>query len=392
MTKIGNEINYLPDDSKQEQPAASTDTTNKNVSVFKVSRNMIGTNEDISHLMSIFDADNDGSIDYNEFQVLEKKYKEEAGNRNQKSSGISIAEFYNRIVNILKNGIGNDIYINGKIVNPDGNIDEVHQGKALGDCWFLSKINALYHTKFGKADLEAARVVKEGEYGVKISGKEYMFTVAEIQAAIDSKKYSFGDPDAIIYELAFEKYFDELLENPDNLCDDVEKSTISAIINNTNASSLNGGKNSKYILLKPELTDVIKLLTGFNTYGISKSDYPQILKMKAANNEEVAITFSSNYAITLKNGEPHIEKMDKNSNFGQECHEYELKNVVISENGDMTVIITNPWNNNEDIPLTMERFRAVSSFISVTTSNTALENEIRDIKSKHSIDGGKAKV
>ena len=114
--------------------------------------------------------------------------------------------------------------------------------------------------------------------------------------------------------------------------------------------------------------------------------------MKAANNEEVAITFSSNYAITLKNGEPHIEKMDKNSNFGQECHEYELKNVVISENGDMTVIITNPWNNNEDIPLTMERFRAVSSFISVTTSNTALENEIRDIKSKHSMDGAKAKV
>lgn len=54
----------------------------------------------------------------------------------------------------------------------------------------------------------------------------------------------------------------------------------------------------------------------------------------------------------------NFEKFDPSENHGSETHEYELKSVETDADGNITkVIVINPWDNKEELPLTPEEFR-----------------------------------
>ena len=389
MTSVNNKYNPSPlsDENNPDNVRTQSDSEDlSSISIFKVSANRIGQKSVIFSFMCLFDTNGDGSIDNEEFKNLENSYNEELkkGSSNSKSSGMTLTDFYNRVLYWVQNGLDNNVYIEGKAVNPDGKIDESHQQK-IGDCWLLSCINSLSHTKFGKEALDAAIIRRDGEYGLKINGKEYVFSTEELQAAIDSGRYSSGDPDLVVCELAFTKYFDEMLKDPNNYNEIyyADPEAAEKIIQDENYLSIQGGKHSKLAFLKDELKDVTKLLTGGTEQSVSnKSSFEELLQLKADNNDDISLTFSSKYAITFDNGNPKIEKMDPNKNFGECSHAYELKGIEKDSDGKIIkIIVTNPWNNNEDIALTEEEFLRVCSAMTlgaVDDNNLFAISEIKD--------------
>lgn len=93
-------------------------------------------------------------------------------------------------------------------MKPDGKIGPTEQGR-IGDCWLLAQINAIAGTTWGrKAIKQAISVDQNGTCTVYLKGpgKTYTYTPEQIQKALDSGKYSTGDIDMLLIELAIEDY------------------------------------------------------------------------------------------------------------------------------------------------------------------------------------------
>lgn len=99
---------------------------------------------------------------------------------------------------------------------PDGIIQGGKQGSAAGDCWLLAQMNSMAKTEWGKEALKNG-ITKEddGSFTVHFKGvgKDISISQKEFEKAQRNSEYSSGDADALLYEVATEKYYKENNKN-----------------------------------------------------------------------------------------------------------------------------------------------------------------------------------
>ena len=374
----------------------------------KITRNQAGGDYE---LFMKFDLDGDGVISgknsngENELELLNNAYEDALANSKKSGKGAGsnpIVKMYNRVINFFKNDTGKEIYFDGRVITADGKIDGARQSETLGDCWLLSRINAMADTDFGAEAIRTA-VGKDGitqnddgSFTIKIDRIDEVFTFSrdEVQNAIESGKYSQGDLDVLLFEMAFEKHYDEALARQDEL--DIKKgiaTTSSTRINNdgTRQSSIEGGKTGNRYTDSRDFNnrDIISIMTGStHLYASSHEDKKITLELKSKYPKDIAATFSSIYSIELgDDGKPIISKIDPEDNNGSTSHAYELKRVETDESGQITnVIVVNPWNNEVEIPLTEEEFNKYCTDIDFDTKNENIVKEYTNAKFKYAED------
>lgn len=99
---------------------------------------------------------------------------------------------------------------------PDGIIQGGKQGSTAGDCWLLAQMNSMTKTEWGKEALKNG-ITKEddGSFTIHFKGvkKDISISQKEFEKAKKNNEYSSGDADALLYEVATEKYFKENNKN-----------------------------------------------------------------------------------------------------------------------------------------------------------------------------------
>ncbi len=141
-----------------------------------------------------------------------------------------------------------DISINEKI-------DEPFRQGLSGDCWLLSGLYAFSITKEGRKAIKKAisKIWFSDDYNVKLGGKKYKVTNEELEKAKSDSRYSYGDDDVILMEVAFEKYLSETEQQKQEELQAAGK----------NYDPLNGGTFEKFTVA----------LTGKETGAIKQNSY-----------------------------------------------------------------------------------------------------------------------
>ena len=149
---------------------------NKTGQIFNTSNQNLVTQQQNSESISIF-SDSSKKLSKEEKKALKQAEKEER----------------NRIKN-----------------NPDGIIQGGRQGSSAGDCWLLAQMNSMSKTDWGKEALKNA-ITKDanGNFTLHFKGanKDITVTLDEFKKGQKNSKFSSGDADALLLEIAVEKHF-----------------------------------------------------------------------------------------------------------------------------------------------------------------------------------------
>lgn len=261
----------------------------------------------------------------------------------------------------------------------DGKIGDFSQGR-IGDCYFLASLKSISGSDIGaeilknnikktsnnsfKITLPGALLVKR-DYATKnkkcyITG-EYTITKAEIDKARKSKRYSKGDLDVLLYELAFEKYRKEVIKT-------------NAINNQRSeygqAGQYVGGGSLQDPLKGGYGNDAIFILTGkkSNNYRISPENIESI---SSSSIKGIDIIESE---LTRKGAENLLNKAEKDPNRyaitfslklddGRGKHGYHEVSLVKVE-GDK-IYFSNPWKSNKIFSITKDEFFRTTFNISI---------------------------
>ncbi len=180
---------------------------------------------------------------------------------------------------------------------PDGIIQGGKQGSSAGDCWLLAQMNSMAKTDWGKDALKNAITQdKDGNFTVHFKGvnKDITISAKEFKKAQNNSTYSSGDADALLLEVATEKYFEET---------------------NLNSGTINGndlaGKDSLQYLL-----------TGTKGHQTnSEDDYKSILLTMGKYPEDNA-GFATTYIYTDNTGATPTD------------HAVSVQQVILNEKGD----------------------------------------------------------
>ena len=120
----------------------------------------------------------------------------------------------------------------------NGEIENTEQGR-IGDCWLLAGLNSLSYTEEGRQIIKDSLEYHDKYTVVHFKGVgDYVVKNSEITKAKWSSKYSTGDDDMVIYELAMKKVLDDVrngkvvigenapwyLENKESLTQDYKES------------------------------------------------------------------------------------------------------------------------------------------------------------------------
>lgn len=153
---------------------------------------------------------------------------------------------------------------------PDGIIQGGKQGSSAGDCWLLAQMNSMSKTDWGKDILKnAISKNDDGGYIVHFKGvnKDISITEKEFSKAKKNSNFSNGDADALLLEVAVEKYFEE---------------------ENINFGSISGNR----LAGKSSLQNLLTGTKGFETQD--EKYYESILKLMGQNpkdNAGIAATY-----------------------------------------------------------------------------------------------------
>lgn len=196
----------------------------------------------------------------------------------------------------------------------DGKIDDFKQ-MGYGDCWLLASLNALKDTDIGTKLIKESVVHKSnGDITINLKGvkKSYTFTPEEVVQAINNgkksgKRYSEGDVDVVLFELAVQKFRRE--DNRD----------------------LNSGT----------MDEGFKILTGVSSlvsvFGIAE---PFMLDAKKKNPEKYAL-------IAAFEGPDYSVSYDIENQ-----HAYSISRV-----DDKNVYIVNPHDTSKEIAYPIDKFK-----------------------------------
>lgn len=361
--------------------------TNYDKNIFKntflnISRNKIAS-EKFQSLFEKYDIDHNGTLDTinpktgaNELEELRLDYEKiiEKEIKNSEDAD-NLKVLFNNIINYIKNGNPNGVYYNGKEMISNGKIDEeMHQSKETGNCWFISRLNALSDTDFGTLAIKnAIDKDSDGNYTLKLKypEEEIIIPAEELQLAVDSGKYSDGELDGIILELGIEKSVEKAIEEIDEKAQksgkisgiSIELLTYMKTHDNLPAI-LEGGDDNPVAIYLEDRRDIIKRLTGLEEIEIPKdmANLEGILKEKSRNPRSLTLVFDSKYNI-----ETQEEWEDEDE------HNYSIKKVTTDKSGNITgITVINPWNNKKEINISFEEFKIMcedSLFISSADKN-----------------------
>ena len=258
------------------------------------------------------------------------------------SKKINMGTFSNIIGSLIDNFDGE---------TKDGEIGYTKQGKT-GDCYLLSTINALSYTENGKEIIKNALDYQDdGSTIVHLVTGDVVITQDEINRTKAISAYSSGDDDMIIFELAIEKTYQDIVAGKIEMPEEFDKMLTQ--INNDVASGnpahafyLLTGQISTNNISEDEMYDALNYFEENGgkdfvlTAGIDGFSGDKVKKVKDINGEEVKLPCSHSYAI---------------------------KNV--SEN---TVTVVNPWDSSEEIVLPKETF--VKTFSTIESVDLSGEN------------------
>ena len=276
----------------------------------------------------------------------------------------------------------------------DGEIKDFKQGFA-GDCWFLSGIKALSATSSGKKYIKDSIVKNsDGSFTVNFKGvgKSYVISPKEFQDArnmvegdkgldgtsgIFIHKYSTGDPDALLLELAMKKYRTDLVNNKIDLSSMPNYAGAFVCKNNPEDGGpaaqvfymLTGKQSGTISTTGLQIPDKNETLCPANGEKLS-----EFLDKYISNNDDYAVGFNVKSDVTVKD----ISGKDVFLS---------AKHMFAFEKADAnTITITNPKDTSNKITLSLDTFKNVVKtleYVNLKDDNDPFDEELKKYSVKH---------
>ncbi len=222
--------------------------------------------------------------------------------------------------------------------NCDGKIDTSYQG-STNDCWLLSSVNAMSYTDDGEEILKNAIEVNknDGSTVVHTYFGDYTISLDELQEAkladIDGEsKYSTGDDDVLVLELAIEKvlndYEDGKIDLPISLSITNSITSILDLFSDNQNSSIDGGFAGlfNYIMTGESTT------TNITTWDQNSA----LSKIEEGNATGACLSSITNRTLDGPDGDVYI--------YGN--HTYAIKSV----DGDVVTLV-NPYESDKELKI-----------------------------------------
>lgn len=237
-------------------------------------------------------------------------------------------------------------------------IEDFAQGTGA-DCWLISGLKSLSFTEKGRQIIsDSIKINDDGSYTVSFAGLEnsqYTISEKELQRATKNEKYTTGDDDVLLMEIAFEKALKDVkngkYEVPDYVLSQVKyKSDV-----------LYGGQLHTFIyLMTGENSDI-----AYNCYHADLQDDEEYQEQKAQDiqygdlyNTELEEIYDKieeapqDYVavLSVKNGENALGEISVTDVDGNEIvladgsHAISIKSVE-----DDVLTLVNPWDTSSEI-------------------------------------------
>lgn len=348
-------------------------TTDKDNNILKSTVTTV--NKDGSKTVTYNDNTNDDKVvsKYDSEGRLLSKEEDYEGQLNDKTTTYSYNDDGSKVKTV--DTIGKTTVTNydtaGKSVSENTEVKYVSDGKIgntkqadIGDCWVLAGVNSLNSSEKGREILENAIVHNDdGSITVKLvgGGKEYTFSAEEIvlnQYEDGTMKYSSGDTDMNVIEMAIGKYRKENYQN--------DEATIIGL-DRAHHKPVNASENDP--LSSGMVDEAIYLLTGTNAeYWVN----PRIINAdKGA--EKLLDKFQDNpekYAGTCS-----FKADDTSITDGKivDNHVYTIKSI-----DDENVYVVNPWDSSKTITYPKEDFMSNLNELSITDLDKATNSDKLD--------------
>lgn len=392
--QFGNLTNKIKIDKSQLSEVAKNTSSLKNASIFNENTNEI-TDKNYENLINSYANSN---------EVTQKEITQNTNSigtitENELDSVISEDVVMNLVLDALdeENGV-EDVNINGKF-------DERVQQQGTGDCYLLATLKSLSETSQGQEIIRNTITENsDGTYTVNFPGIErsYTFSKEDIDKADSTTigstdgsivgsgmgRYSEGDDDVLLIEMAYEKFRDEAYhgEIPS------KPEWPAYVLQSTSEANYNAGKST---LTSGNMSQVMFLLTGQHAeYASGDKVHSEIDKMN--NTNEPFVAYASVYADNGYTSDPngayykdssgYYKKVDGNTPAGVERYTFtgagtndrcitfngvgddsdkkiDLTTnsvgghaITISAVTDDTITIVNPWDSDKKVTVNRADF------------------------------------
>ncbi len=337
-----------------------------NAANFKISKKDVGKKQ--KAYFNYYNTNSDKKLDENELTEIILDLKEADGNEDGNLSNKEInalikeisgkkkvtktqrKEFFNFLENIQNNY---ETTIRNK---SDGVIDSAPQG-GMGDCWFLTNAISLSTTEWGREAIKDAITddKKNKRYKVNLDGVDFetTFSYKEVEAAKKATrtkkgqtlKYSLGDVDMLLLELAAEKYIQkEMDENGLQRKKPEEPLTNGYTAGKLSLHYMLTGRMGHIFMFSKSSTEKLKDTSKLSEWQKCSWKNIQDCVSNAVTDKKEAMTNllkeaakdMDNYSIGCGRKEMGI------------THEYAIKDISFNDDGSIKEVgCTNPWSPDE---------------------------------------------
>ena len=387
MTKINTNLQELQKITQHDQEISINSFDGKTRSIF-------------SH----YDTNGDNKLDSGEISIFMQDLK--AANNDENINDLSKSEARNFLSSLfpdmklsvknLNDFMSNILksYRSNIETSSNGNIESFEQGES-SDCWLLSEINSINKTTWGNEAIKNS-ITADSEsqtYTIELKGVNYTTTLTQedIQQARQNPKYSSGDLDVLLIELATERYFTQEAENGNIVInkDDVLGGNIPS--GTLSLQYLLSGKTGHGFYLhkcseeeyrtdlnndlqNPVIKDRYLHAEGYLSYTHDPNTMENVI-YKASNDSNSAIMCS--FLPSDKWSNPGLYASRNNNDFYNTSeHAFVITNINKDENGNIQSIeLSNPWDNDEPIPpMTFEEFMDKMEGVTIINENDYYED------------------
>lgn len=322
----------------------------------------------------------------------------------------------------------------------DGHFDASYQG-GRGDCYLLAAINSLSETEAGEKLLQqnvkenkdgtytinfpgvaiARKTLISGEGGANVPTKDgkklkklpenkvhltgnYTITPEELEEAskLAGKKYSSGDKDVLLLELAYEKYRDEVMDTiEDNNIKQEQTLYIAGLDMGSQTDKgdylSGGGCDSAIFILTGKQAEAYNVSSKNKPVCYVDSDFNMHVpdENNIINKKAMAVHTTVDGAGRNDNLDKLLDKLRQDSKDGKvdnyaatasfKVSSQEVNGKIIGGGGhglsvlkvtDDTVTLSNPWSPEDHIEMSIDDFKKSSFHMSLTKVNEKSTNTI----------------